>query len=108
MIKEVTMPNKGDLKVWWIPQVPMKSFQVPVKSIEEAKLLLNALAAYDFFQYKMKVKPDYANAGGLMVFEDCGEPKLEWIEWSNEDGETIDDLMKKDEAMPWVREIFSM
>ncbi|GAG34679.1 unnamed protein product, partial [marine sediment metagenome] len=32
------MPKKGDLQVWWIPQVPMKAFTVPVKTVEEAKL----------------------------------------------------------------------
>ena len=53
--------NKGDLRVWWIPQIPMKAFHVPVKSISEAKLILNTLADYDLFQWRNKVKPDYSN-----------------------------------------------
>lgn len=64
------------LRVWWIPQVPMKAFYVPVENLVEAKLLLDTLANYDLFQYENRVKPDYCNAGGLHVFEDG-----EWIDW---------------------------
>jgi hypothetical protein len=104
MIKEVTMPNKGDLKVWWIPQVPMKPFEVPVKNIDEAHLILNVLAAYDYFQYKTRVKGDYANIGGLLIFEDG-----EWLEWENEEGENIDKVGKRDPRdLSWSREIFKM
>jgi len=81
------MDKEGDLKVWWIPQVPMKAFEAPVKNIGEAKLLLRVLAEYDLFQYKNKVKPDYSNAGGLMVFENG-----DWVEWEGVDGESIDDI----------------
>jgi hypothetical protein len=81
------MDKKGDLQVWWVPQVPMKSFNVPVKTIREAKLLLDTLANYDLFQLKNNIKPDYSNAGGLNVFDDG-----EWITWYNEDGDGIDDV----------------
>jgi len=64
--------------------VPMKAFEMPVKSVEEAAVLLWAFAQYDLFQYKNNVKPDYCNAGGLAVYEEG-----EWIEWENEDGEDI-------------------
>ena len=78
-------PQIGDLRVWWVPQVPMKSFTVPVKSLVEAKMLLNALADYDLFQFRNKVKPDYSNAGGLSVYwEGC------WQDWLNLNGEDID------------------
>lgn len=87
--KKITKPAKGDLRVWWIPQVPMKAFRVEVKTIDEAKLLLNALAQYDLFQLENNIKPDYANAGGLEMFEDG-----EWIEWSNEEGDQIDEVMR--------------
>ncbi len=79
--------KKGSLKVWWIPQVPMKAFEVRVSSLAEAKLLLNTLANYDLFQFKHKVKPDYANAGGLSVFE-YGE----WSDWSDDEGNSIDEI----------------
>lgn len=87
------------LKVWWIPQVPMKPFEVEVKNIEEAKLLLNTLADYDIFQYENNIKPDYCNTGGLSEFdpEDYTDGILgSWTEWCNDDGETIDDVMNRE------------
>jgi len=83
----MTDPVEGDLRVWWCPQVPMKSFHVPVESPEEAIKMIDALARYDLFQYNNNIKPDYANAGGLEVFEDG-----EWVEWYDpETGEDIDE-----------------
>ena len=80
----------GQLQVWWIPQVPGKPFMVPVKDTEQAILLLTAPADYDKFQYENRIKPDYCNAGGLSVFEDG-----EWTDWYNEDGQSIDDIIRK-------------
>lgn len=91
----------GDLRVWWIPQVPGKAFHVPVKSVDEAKLVLATLARYDLFQLENRIKPDFCNAGGLEVCEELGDSpggttQFEWCEWSNEDGDSIDDVMKKE------------
>ena len=95
------MPQEGDLKVWWIPQVPMKPFEVPVKNTDEAHLILNVLAAYDYFQYKTRVKGDYANAGGLLIFEDG-----EWLEWENEEGENIDQFGKTiPRDLEWMKDL---
>jgi len=81
------MPKEGDLQVWWIPQVPMKSFTMPVKNIDEACLLIYTLAKYDLFQYENDIKPDYANVGGLSIYEDG-----EWVDWyDNEKNEDIDE-----------------
>jgi hypothetical protein len=86
--------KQGDLRVWWIPQVPMRAFHVPVKTIAEAKLILNTLADYDLFQWKNKVKPDYANAGGLEVYSDDidGNGMTGWEEWYNKDADDIDNV----------------
>lgn len=84
------MPNKGDLQVWWIPQVPMKAFTIPVDSIDEAMLVLQTLTYYDLFQFENRVKGDYANAGGLNVYED-----EEWITWYDEEGEEIEYYIEK-------------
>jgi hypothetical protein len=78
----------------------MKPFRVAVKSVDEAKLLLNTLADYDIFQFENKIKPDYCNAGGLEVFDesdDTDSPDGSWSDWSNDDGDTIDDLLKADQ-----------
>jgi len=84
------MPKEGDLQVWWIPQIPMEAFNVSVKNVDEACLLLVTLAAYDLFQLKHRVKPDFSNAGGLNIFEDG-----EWIEWYDEkEDEYINDYLR--------------
>lgn len=74
------------LRVWHIPQVPMKAFHVEVSSVEEGIVVRNALANYDLFQFNNNIKPDYCNASGLQVFEDG-----EWVEWMSEDGLTLDE-----------------
>ena len=80
-------PKEGDLRVWWIPQVPMAAFNVPVENPAQAKWLLDVLAEYDAFQLKHRVKPDYSNAGGLAVLEDG-----DWTDWYDpETGADIDD-----------------
>jgi hypothetical protein len=56
--------------VWWIPQVPMNSFDTEVANYVEAKMLLDTLANYDLFQLNNNIKPDYANAGGVCIVED--------------------------------------
>lgn len=55
----------GDLRVWWIPQVPGKMF-----------LVAN------------NIKPDYANAGGLQILDEDSE----WVDWyDDESGEDFDE-----------------
>lgn len=76
MKAKIETVKTGQLRVWWIPQMPMNPFYVNVESPEQAKFLLEALANYDLFQFENRVKPDYSNAGGLEVFEDG-----DWSEW---------------------------
>jgi len=85
------MPKQGDLKVWHIPQVPGKPFEVPVNTLEEAKIILNVLADYDIFQYENNIKPDYCNVQGLEVYEQNfdGDGNDDWVDWCDEDGNDI-------------------
>lgn len=83
-------PLLDQLRVWWIPQVPGKSFTVDVADISEAKLLLKVLADYDIFQYRNRIKPDYCNAGGLQTWD--GE---EWVDWHDKDGNDIGETGKE-------------
>jgi hypothetical protein len=76
----------GDLQVWWIPQVPGKSFDVDVGSVEEAARLMEILALYDDFQFRNRIKPDYCNAGGLRRWcEDNGDGVPGWEDWCDEE-----------------------
>lgn len=90
------MAKDGDMKVWWIPQVPGKRFEVSVESAIEAKMILETLERYDAFQLENRIKPDYCNAGGLIVFI---EEEGGWVDWCDDDGNdigdcTMDELLK--------------
>lgn len=85
MIKLKQNPVEDDLRVWHIPQVPMRSFLIDVKDLEEAKKILIVLAEYDEFQYNNDVKGDYSNAAGLLVYTG-----YEWVDWEDLDGNDID------------------
>lgn len=82
--------KEGDLRVWWIPQVPGDPFYQRVADVNQAILLLKALAAYDAFQIVNNIRPDYSNAGGLEVFKDG-----EWVQWCHPDiFDDIDEYMR--------------
>lgn len=78
-----------EMRLWWIPQVPGKEFYVSVDTVEEAIFIYNILEKYDIFQYKNNIKPDYANAGGLEIYEDG-----EWVTWYDHHGSTFEDYLK--------------
>jgi hypothetical protein len=98
-----TSPKTGDLRVWWVPQVPMKAFYVSVESPEEAKKMLDTLARYDQFQLDNDIKPDYCNAGGLQCFNQEGVGSAfeqEWADWYDEEtGDGIDEWSPEDEGV---------
>ena len=78
---EKTLLPIGSLKVWWIPRVPGDPFEVHVEDLKQAKLLIDTLARYDQFQSDNRIKPDYSNAGGVMILDSDGE----WIDWYDEE-----------------------
>jgi len=85
------------LRVSHYPQIPCEPFITEVKTLEEAKKLIDVLANYDLFQYKNSIKGDYAN---MTLLEEWNEYDNEWIDWS--DDETgIDDL---DEYFEFINE----
>ena len=88
----------GDLRVWWIPQIPGKSFEVSVGSIAQGAFLLKTLALYDIFQLENKIKPDFCNVGGLSVWcEDAdGDGTPGWCDW-------IDEETGEDDPFEWVK-----
>jgi Superinfection exclusion gene product 17 len=90
MNKDIANDNI-EIRIWWIPQVPMKPFYFPVPTVQAAKMLCNALAQYDLFQYKNNIKPDYDNAGGAS----WRHPKLtdgEWYDFDPEDDAECEEI----------------
>lgn len=69
------------LRVYHIPQVPMKAFYIPVQDVAEGKKVMDILSAYDAFQLENRIKPDYCNVNGLEMFDE-GEQR--WVSWSIE------------------------
>ena len=66
----------SQFKVWWIPQIPGQPFEVSCGThLDRAEWLTDVLANYDLFQYENRIKPDYANAGGVCGFQDG-----EWVD----------------------------
>lgn len=87
------MDAKTKLRVWWIPQVPMKPFYVPVRDFREAILIMDTLALYDDFQYKNNIKPDYCNTGGLQTYD---ESEHEWVDWYDEEtGDSFNEYVEQ-------------
>ncbi len=78
-------PKLGDLKVYWIPQVPMVAFEFPVSTLEEGAKFLNVLADYDLFQFEHRVKPDYSNMGAITRYEDDGDGGFNWFDVEEEE-----------------------
>ena len=90
-------PNKGALRVWWIPQVPGRQFLVDVASVDEAIKVLDILARYDLFQLKHRIKGDFCNAGGLECYSQDGDGN--WCDWYDpESGDDIDAFRRAKEA----------
>lgn len=76
--------NNQKMRIWWCPQVGgcEKSFYIPVHSVEEARKIMDVLAFYDCYQMNQNVKGDYANCGGLEVWD---EVEQDWCDWYYED-----------------------
>lgn len=72
--------------MWWIPQVPMKEFEVDISTVAEGVKLLDVLADYDIFQFENNVKPDYCNAGGIRRWcANAGDGEPGWEDWFDEE-----------------------
>jgi hypothetical protein len=87
------MSAEQKLRVYWIPQagMPGEPFIVEVGSVVDGVRVMEMLASYDAYQFDNHIKPDYANTGGLEMFEDG-----EWCSWIADDGE--------DNPREWLRQ----
>jgi len=62
-------------KAWYIPQVPMKAFEVERPTAVEAQAALGLLTDFSIFEFENKVKPDYYDAGGVVEWDEATQ---EW------------------------------
>jgi len=94
------IPKVGDLRVWWIPQIPMDGFHIDISTIEEGVKIMNVLADYDKFQFDNNIKPDYCNAGGIERYDaDNGDGENGWCSWYDEEsGEDNPELYLEEKA----------
>lgn len=81
-------PTPPKFRVWWIPQVPGKPFYAEVPDFKTARLVDETLGRYDIFQYENRIKPDFANAGGIEYWDETegewvGIDESEYAEWED-------------------------
>lgn len=76
-------PDDGvnKFKAWYIPQVPMKAFEVECATAAEAERVLDLITDFSIFEFDNKVKPDYCDAGGVVVWDDHS---CEWWDYEPE------------------------
>lgn len=74
-------------RVWWIPQIPGDPFHSEeVDNFAAAVAIHDTLARYDIFQFENRIKPDFANVGGIQRWD---EDDQKW--YSVDDAQEIDD-----------------
>ena len=78
----------GVLVMWHMPEVASgKKIYIPVISPLQGQKFIFLFSDYDLFLFKNKLRSDYTNASGLLVFKD-----EEWKEWYNDMGESITEV----------------
>ena len=101
MTTETQPPQPGDLKVWYIPQVPMQPFERTIRHREGteerelalAVILLDTITSFSIFEFENRIKPDYSDVGGISRWEDDGTGSYDWFDIEEEIiAELMDDL----------------
>lgn len=90
------MPTPGALKVWYIPQVPMKPFEVEIphrdgdeeKELALAVILRDTIINFSIFEFENNVKPDYSDMDGISRWEDNGDG-FDWYDVDEEEIEAV-------------------
>jgi hypothetical protein len=82
-ISEMTeqQPAIGALRVSHIPRIGAGTFHVEVQSIEQAKVVIDALKHYDNFLIENKITPDRAHFQELYVYNRQGGDGRSASEW---------------------------
>lgn len=92
------IPKLGDLRVYWITNVPNTAKYYPVFSINEACRLIEAIA-----QEQLENPEVVSNMCGLMKFVGPQPYETEngWEEWEDENGQGINDYSDENEEV-WM------
>jgi hypothetical protein len=72
-------------KLWHIPQVPGKPFEVRSDDLGYLVKLRDVLSNYDEFQLRENIKPDYSNVNGICTWDG--------VDWYDLDPEEIEGLL---------------
>ena len=81
-------PTEGDLRVVYIPQVPMEGYALDIPRragtrraayLEQATFVLDAIIGLSIFEFENNIKPDYSDYAAILRYEDG--------EWSDVDEE---------------------
>lgn len=80
-------PKPGNIRVWYIPQIGagLKAFEVIAPDYATAKLIDQTLAKFSLYEYENRVKPDYADVGGISRWESDGEGGFAWYDMDEDD-----------------------
>ena len=90
-LKDILNPAEGQLAVYHNCNFGHEGFAYPVSSAEDAILILDAIASYDYYVHEQVYdRPDFCNTQGLLVFN-MGE----WEDWEDEN---YDDINKVRDA----------
>lgn len=90
------MQNKKKFRIWHNSCFGNSPFIVEVSSVKEAKKVLKIIQDYDNYQCRVR-NDDYfivANASGLEFWD---TEVSEWVEWCDEFGDHISEIMKQEE-----------
>jgi hypothetical protein len=83
-VNEIT----GQLRVWWVRNIPGEAKFYPVATVEEAKATVKRLTLQDLADPTV-----HSNTYGVEEYEDG-----DWHEYYDSEGRNIDDLMEEQEA----------
>jgi hypothetical protein len=97
-METIGKPAEGDLKVWYIPQLPMSAYEVDIVRhsgesdsayLQRAAETLNAIIGLSIFEFENRIKPDYSDATGIMRWEVDGDGGFDWFEVDESEYEDV-------------------
>ena len=86
---QINRAKPGDLRVWNIINPPREPETYPVKDVDHAMRLIDAMADSQLLIRKIE-----CNVFGLEVYQGG-----EWEEWESEDGDQISELRREREVV---------